>query len=76
MLHLLIGTDWTENRRVVLSRLARDVKERKPGRILMVPELISHETERLLCAAACAAAPKSSARGKEVWGSSPARRRS
>ena len=52
MLHLLIGTDWTENRRAVLSRLARDVKERKPGRILMVPELISHETERLLCAAA------------------------
>lgn len=49
MLHLLIGTDWTENRRVVLSRLARDVKERKPGRILLVPELVSHETERLLC---------------------------
>ena len=31
MLHLLIGTDWTENRRAVLSRIARDVKERKPG---------------------------------------------
>ena len=52
MLRLLIGTDWTENRRAVLGRIARDVKERKSGRILMVPELISHETERLLCQAA------------------------
>ncbi|MGM9603494.1 MAG: PD-(D/E)XK nuclease family protein [Faecousia sp.] len=49
MLKLLIGPDWTANRQAVLSRIARDVRERKPGRILMVPELISHETERLLC---------------------------
>ena len=49
MLHLLIGTDWTANRDEILSRISRDVKEEKGGRILMVPELISHETERRLC---------------------------
>ena len=52
MLHLLIGTDWPANRRAVLTRLAGDVAQRRPNRILMVPELISHETERAVCAAA------------------------
>ena len=52
MLHLLIGTDWMANRQELLGRIAQDVRNRKPGRILMVPELISHETERLLCAQA------------------------
>lgn len=52
MLRLLIGRDWTENRRTVLDRIAADVALRKPGRILIVPELISHDTERRLCAAA------------------------
>lgn len=52
MLRLLIGRDWTENRRIVLDRIAADVALRKPGRILIVPELISHDTERRLCAAA------------------------
>ena len=52
MLHLLLGTDWTANRDEILRRISRDVKEEKNGRILMVPELISHETERRLCAAA------------------------
>ena len=42
MLHLLIGTDWTRNSGEVLARLSRDVRHRRPGRILMVPELISH----------------------------------
>lgn len=49
MLHLLLGRDWTVNQREVLSRIAQDVHNRKAGRILMVPELISHETERALC---------------------------
>ena len=49
MLHLLIGTDWTRNRDAILARLADDVHTRREGRILMVPELISHETERALC---------------------------
>ena len=52
LLHLLIGTDWTVNRRAVLERIAGDVARKQTGRILMVPELISHETERALCEAA------------------------
>jgi ATP-dependent helicase/nuclease subunit B len=52
LLHLLLGKDWTANRDEVLSRIAKDVGSRKGNRILMVPELISHETERRLCAAA------------------------
>ncbi len=52
MLRLLIGTDWTQNRDTILQRLRDDVHHRKPRRILMVPELISHDTERRLCAAA------------------------
>ena len=52
MLHLLIGRDWTANRDEILKRISMDVKMRQGGRILMVPELISHETERRLCYAA------------------------
>ena len=52
MLHLLLGRDWTANRDEILKRIAGDVHQRKPGRILMVPELISHDMERRLCAAA------------------------
>ncbi len=52
MLHLLLGTDWTANRDEILKRISRDVKDEKTNRILMVPELISHDTERRLCAAA------------------------
>ena len=49
MLHLLVGTDWTANRDEILSRIGCDVKNEKGNRILMVPELISHEMERQLC---------------------------
>ena len=49
MLRILMGTDWTANRDAVLSRIAEDVKNRKDGRILIVPELISHDMERRLC---------------------------
>ncbi len=52
MLNILLGTDWISNRNEVLSRVSRDVHERKDGIVLMVPELISHDTERRLCAAA------------------------
>ena len=52
MLTLLLGTDWTENRNAIFERIAKDVAEQKSGRILMVPELISHDTERRLCACA------------------------
>ena len=52
MLHLLLGRDWTANRETILCRVARDVHQRKENRILMVPELISHDMERRLCAVA------------------------
>ena len=52
MLHLLLGKDWTANRDEIMRRISLDVQQKKPGRILMVPELISHDTERRLCAAA------------------------
>ena len=52
MLYLLLGRDWTANRDEVLKRIAADVHARKGNRILMVPELISHETERYLSMAA------------------------
>ena len=52
MLRLLLGRDWTANRDEILRRISHDVKLRRGGRILMVPELISHETERRLCVTA------------------------
>lgn len=52
LLTLLIGTDWKANRREILRRISQDVHQKKPGRILMVPELISHDTERRLCKSA------------------------
>ena len=52
MLRLLLGKDWKALREQVLSELADDVRQRKPGRVYMVPELVSHEAERALCAAA------------------------
>lgn len=52
MLTVLFGTDWVANRNALLSMIVQDVKEEKGGRIWMVPELISHDTERRLCKAA------------------------
>ncbi len=49
MLRLVIGTDWVALRDEILNRIAADVAAQKPGRIYMVPELISHDTERRLC---------------------------
>ena len=49
MLRLLLGRDWTANRDEILRRIASDVKNRQGNRLLMVPELISHEMERRLC---------------------------
>ena len=49
MVRLLLGRDWTANRDEILRRIASDVKNRQGNRLLMVPELISHETERRLC---------------------------
>ena len=52
MLKLLLGTDWIANRDYLLQMIAKDVADQMPGRILIVPELISHDTERRLCMAA------------------------
>ena len=52
MLHLVIGTDWTANRCEIINRISADVHRGMGRRILLVPELISHDTERRLCEAA------------------------
>ena len=52
MLKLLIGKDFLTNRDEIFRRISRDVRSGKGKRILLVPELISHESERLLCATA------------------------
>ena len=48
MLQLMIGKDWTANTNALLQLIAEDVHNQKPGRILLVPELISHDMERRL----------------------------
>ena len=46
MLHLLLSRDWIAGREEILNRISMDVHQKQGGRILMVPELISHEMER------------------------------
>jgi len=52
MLRLLISKDWIAVRNEILRQIAGDVAAQQSGRILIVPELISHDTERRLCTAA------------------------
>ena len=52
MLRLIIGTDWTANRNEILRQISEDVAKGLENRILLVPELISHDMERRLCASA------------------------
>ena len=52
MLTIVIGTDWITNRDIILQKIAEDVAAEKVGRVFIVPELISHDTERRLCMAA------------------------
>ena len=52
MLKLILCEDWVAGRDRVLELIAKDVSEEKGSRVLMVPELISHDMERRLCAAA------------------------
>ena len=52
MLHLILSRDWIAGREEILKRISMDVHQKQGGRILMVPELISHDTERRLCVAA------------------------
>ncbi len=52
MLELIIGTDRTANTDELLGRMAADVAAMRKGRVLLIPELISHDMERRLCAVA------------------------
>ena len=52
LLTLLIGTDWIANRDEILRRIAQDVRKERGNRILLVPELISHDVERRLASVA------------------------
>ena len=49
MLRILLSKDWIACRNEIMTRISEDVTDELPGRILMVPELISHDTERRLC---------------------------
>ena len=52
MLELILSTDWIAGREEILRRISAQIAAREHGQVLMVPELISHDTERRLCAAA------------------------
>ncbi|MCD7859792.1 MAG: PD-(D/E)XK nuclease family protein [Firmicutes bacterium] len=52
MLKILLGPDPLSIRREILRRVAEDVRAERRGRVLLVPELVSHDTERRLCEAA------------------------
>ena len=52
MLRILVGPDWTANRNYILGQVSNHVSACQKGILLMVPELISHDTERRLAAAA------------------------
>ena len=52
MLRLILSTDWITGREAVLGAVAEQVRRRRGNQILIVPELISHDTERRLCTAA------------------------
>ena len=49
MLRLLFCTDWVIGRNAILDQIRENVLCKKNGNILIVPELISHDTERRLC---------------------------
>lgn len=50
MLQLILGENWIANRDETLRLLNTDVLHRQGNRILLVPEQISHDMERRLCA--------------------------
>ncbi len=52
MLTLILGTDWKANSQEIMYRISQAVAEEKKNQILIVPELISFETERKLCMSA------------------------
>ena len=50
MLKLILSRDWVAGRDEILRQISRDIACGQGNRILMVPELISHDMERRLCA--------------------------
>ena len=52
MLTILISRDWLATRDEILNRIASDAANRQGGRILIVPELCSHDMERRLASVA------------------------
>lgn len=52
MLKLILGASWKKNTDTLMHLLADDVFHQRGGRILMVPESVSHDAERRLCACA------------------------
>ena len=49
MLTLLLGSDWKANSQEIMNRISHAVSQKQGNQILLVPELISFETERKLC---------------------------
>ena len=49
MLTLLLCRDQSQGTDAILQKISADIAENKPNRILLVPELISHDMERRLC---------------------------
>ena len=49
MLTLILGTDWKANSHNIMERLSQCISQKLGNQILIVPELISFETERKLC---------------------------
>lgn len=49
MLEILYGRDWCAVSDAIMARVAEDVSCCRGGRILLVPELVTHDTERNLC---------------------------
>ncbi len=49
MLRLILCANWITGRDAVLSAVREDVLQQRENRILIVPELISHDMERRLC---------------------------
>ena len=52
MLQLVLSTDWVALQEYILQAISADVAAQRSNRIYMVPELISHDSERRLCLAA------------------------
>ena len=52
MVKLILSPDWQANRRALFDDLRREIDCGRGGNLLLVPEQISHDTERALCALA------------------------